>query len=529
LQSLFAPRLKQIDTGADFTHMSHESTLTTRPLFKKLSMLGAALSLLTPTFLTGTLLTGAFLTGCGSDSTPTNTVKAVDMTVGAMLPRTGPNANSDWVSAVELALNDMNAAVKKAKMAKPLNFKIDEQDTASNEAMALAAMGTYQAEGAKIAVTEASNAAIGSNKWNYDPARTDDSTKMPVISFTATSATLNKVDAIDADPTRAAALQDMSNWFFRTCPISDAVSAIRLAQVFSRGPTMNGDVNGDGKVKVVWIGSSDTSTVASITGDQTAFTKYVATLPTTAPGYIAETVKFDPGTDPATFDYGAYIAAATDNKDANMVEDFFPDLIINKALPTIAIPFIKAYKQNAANTIAILQDGSFRRNTLLASLGSAADGQVGVSNIAYMHNPSGMLFKTEQQAVTGFPPAAYEAQGYDAMALALLALIKASVVATDPTLVTGANTRDALNDLNHDAAADATVVQFGTGTDEFVKAIQAIEAGKPVDYVGASGNVNFDAVGNTLDLAVLWQIQGGQFVETNTFDCVTSSACLEIK
>ena len=214
-----------------------------------------------------------------------------------------------------------------------------------------------------------------------------------------------------------------------------------------------------------------------------------------------------------------------------MSDGFLPDLIINKALPNVAIPFIKAYKQNAANTTAIFQDGSFRRNTLLAALGSAADNQVGVSNIAFSNNASGKLFAQEQQAVTGWAPAAYESQGYDAMVLSLLAMVKVSVTNAaagnmDPTTMTGTQVRDALNQLNdQDPANAATRVTFGSGATELARGIAAIEAGLPVDYVGASGNVNFDAVGDTRDIATLWKIEGGQFKEKQIFDCEASDAC----
>jgi hypothetical protein len=501
--------------------MSHDPTSTTRPFSKKFSMLGAALSLLTP----------AFFAACGNDSPPANTVPPVEITVGAMLPRTGPNANSDWISAVELAVHDMNLAVTKAKMARPITFKLDEVDTASNEAMAFAAMGTYQAEGAKVVITEASNAAIGANKWNYTAENVGK--ELPVISFTATSSSLNKATQVDPIADRQAALRDDGNWFFRTCPASDALSALRLAKVFNNDPVngiVNGDVNNDKTTKIVWIGSSDSSTVASINGDKTAFNKYATD---NSIAYIAESVVFDPGATPETFDYGLAIGLATDNKandglmpPAATTDDILPDLIINKALPTIAIPFIKAYKQNTLNTIKIFQDGSFRRNTLLASLGSAADHQVGVSNIAYEATPSGETFKNEQQAKTLWAPAAYEAQGYDAAVLAMLAVIKASIGNTDgePATITGAQVQAALGDLNH---TDATL-KFYAGTDEFVKAIKAIaDSTQTVDYSGASGGVNFDERGNVYDRAVLWEVLGGQFSEREYFACDATGKCTQ--
>lgn len=499
--------------------MSHDTT----KFSQKVTMLGAALSLLVP----------VAIGGCGSDNKTTPATPPIDVKIGAMLPRTGPNANSDWISAVELAVADMTAAVQMAgkDMIQPLTFILDEQDTASDETKSHDAMMTYSSEKARIVITEASNAAIGSNKWNYEQLIADPTSDAPMalISFTATSASLHPATpSTDAVPARAAALNDASHYFYRTAPVSNNLSAIRLNQIF----TTYGDKNNDGLVKVVWIGTTDTSTQSSISGDIKAVMNYIATPDgMTALGagktFVSENVSFDAGTDPATFDYTNYIAKATDNLDANGATDGYPDLIINKALPTIAIPFIKAYKQNAANTYAIFQDGSFRRNSLLLALTSAADGQVGVSNIAYMGGPSGALFKAEQQAQTHFPPAAYEAQGYDAMALALLAVIKASInnpnMPNDPTTMTNASVRQAVGELND---PNATAEQhFGAGAAEFARAIKALQKGDPVNYDGASGNVDFDANGDTYDYATLWKIQGGQFVETAYFNCLQMQGC----
>ena len=509
--------------------MSHPTT----KISQKVSLLGASLSLLIP----------AAIGGCG-DSSSKPTTPPINVTIGAMLPTTGVNANSDWITAVELAATDMTNAVKASKMMKqPVTFTVEEKDTASDETMAFMAMDAYSTDGAKIVITEASNAAIGSNKWNYTQldaqvAGTAFKSPMPVISFTATSASLNNATATDPLAVRQEALQDASNWFYRTCPVSNNLSAIRLNEIFGGlAAGSNGDVNGDGFVKVVWIGSMDTSTQASINGDIKAVNTYLGTdLGKAAIGtktFISETVLFDPGTDPTAFDYTMYITQATDNfNQSTQMPDYYPDLIINKALPSIAIPFIKAYKQNPLNNIAIFQDGSFRRNTLLVALGTAADGQVGVSNIAYMGDASGTLFATEQSAQTGYAPAAYESQGYDAMALAQLAVIKASIdnkaAILDPTtnkanpaLLTPDMVHAALDQLNTPNAE----VSFGTGATEFAKAIAAFELNQTVNYNGASGNVDFDANGDTRDYATLWKIQGAQFKETQYFDCVSSNAC----
>jgi len=64
-----------------------------------------------------------------------------------------------------------------------------------------------------------------------------------------------------------------------------------------------------------------------------------------------------------------------------------------------------------------------------------------------------------------------------------------------------------------------------TGVDEFEAAIAHIQAGQPINYEGASGPMDFDAVQNILDRLVHYQVSGGAFTDVETFDCVSSSAC----
>ncbi len=84
---------------------------------------------------------------------------------------------------------------------------------------------------------------------------------------------------------------------------------------------------------------------------------------------------------------------------------------------------------------------------------------------------------------------------------------------------------DQLNDPNAE-------VRFGTGAAEFKLAIDALQAKQTVNYDGASGNVDFDTVdpttgatGDTYDYATVWKIQGGQFHETQFFNCLKGQGC----
>src|SRR5262249_3461734 len=146
--------------------------------------------------------------------------------------------------------------------------------------------------------------------------------------FSATSSDLNNATKTDADPVKQAALQDAGNWFFRTCQLSGNLSNIRYGLIFSKGTNMNGDINGDGSVKITWVGTTDTATVNSINGDITAF---VPKAPASVP-FIHETVTFDPGADPTMFNYTTVILQITDNITQDTgATDVVTDLIYNKA------------------------------------------------------------------------------------------------------------------------------------------------------------------------------------------------------
>jgi hypothetical protein len=138
---------------------------------------------------------------------------AIEITIGGMLPRTGPNANDDWISAVNLAVTHMNAAMLASNSTRPIKFKLSMVDTASNQAMGLSSMTTFATAGAPVVISESSGAATGGNMYNY----TTGNTPIPVIAFSATSGDLNNATKTDTDPIKQAALQDAGNWF---CPTS---------------------------------------------------------------------------------------------------------------------------------------------------------------------------------------------------------------------------------------------------------------------------------------------------------------------
>lgn len=87
---------------------------------------------------------------------------------------------------------------------------------------------------------------------------------------------------------------------------------------------------------------------------------------------------------------------------------------------------------------------------------------------------------------------------YDAM----MAIGLAMNIAGD---LNGTAIRDAVRRI-HDPAGTV----FGTGPDEYRRALDLIKAGKPVKYSGATGPLEFDANGDVTGPALVWKIENGE-------------------
>jgi hypothetical protein len=175
-----------------------------------------------------------------------------------------------------------------------------------------------------------------------------------------------------------------------------------------------------------------------------------------------------------------------------------------------------------ANPPPIFHAHSFRRSDV-SILGELAEGQEGISYVLY-DGASGDTFKTELTNATGVAPVQSDANAYDSAAILMLASLIAARPLADPTALTGAQIRDAIHSV-----ADAAGTVVGVGPSELLRAVSLIGDGKPIDYEGASGPCDFDALGNVKNKLVHYKFTGGQFVDLEKYDCVVSDACPVLK
>lgn len=115
------------------------------------------------------------------------------------------------------------------------------------------------------------------------------------------------------------------------------------------------------------------------------------------------------------------------------------------------------------------------------------------------------LFRNAYEEKYGeIPPKPYIDTSYDALMIVALALEAAG--STE-----GIAVRDAMREV-----ANAPGIEIKPG--EWAKAVDAIANGEDIDYVGASGSLDFDENGDVAGSFAHWEIQGGEIVTVEVFE-----------
>jgi hypothetical protein len=316
-----------------------------------------------------------------------------------------------------------------------------------------------------------------------------------------------------------------------------------MRDIMSRGAAGNGDINGDGYVKLsIYATSADLATAVASGGSTPASFTYtgkggnVLNVLKYAPMFVDPSkliieVIPGPGTtdDPSKVDYATALSKLFDtHNDTTGIDDGLPDFVVGRELPQFYQGVLSQYHAGGYDTahpeIAIVNGSSFLRTANLLILGTLANGQEGVAPLLYTSDASGMDFAQSFQQVTGFAPAGYDSNVYDAMVVSLLGVLKAALPLSDPSTVTPSQVKVALDQIN---VPGAQIVR--TGPTEFQKGIEAIAAGTDINYEGASGSVDFDANNNVAENVEIFSVANQQWVTRTVFSCSTDPTCPAIQ
>jgi ABC-type branched-subunit amino acid transport system substrate-binding protein len=435
------------------------------------------------------------------------------ISIGTLIDRSGANFTPSWAHASDLAFADMNEALKKAsyRNLQFVNVTADNQSMAS--VAADKAKDLVRTKGARAIITDTSLADLAVNALNY-AANVPDRLNVPVMCFVCTSSAVNDPNAPStSDEVADQGKRDPGSWNWRTAMLTSLQAPV-LAQIPSaRGN--NGDINGDGKFKAAIYATDESfgNTMAE------AIRKALLAQHPDAPPAI-ERIKLDPKTDPGAHEFSKDLELLTDdfNEDTQL-HDGKPDVIFNTVFLNYSIALLKAYLQGNYKVPLIAGD-TFRRRTALDVLGDGANGQEGTSPLVADSTPSGDIFKEELLAAANLTPSSYDAQAYDAVTVVLLATLIASQALIDPAQVTASQIRAALPLVNSPVGE---VVR--PGPHELARAAQLIGAGKPINYQGASGAVDFDANRTAIGKIVRWKVENRQFTDYEQYDCAQGEHC----
>ncbi|MGQ0503870.1 MAG: ABC transporter substrate-binding protein [Myxococcaceae bacterium] len=456
------------------------------------------------------LISTAALSACGprADTGPTQTIA-----LGAVIDRTGFNAEPSWADAIKLAERNANAGLNRLSGGAPFKFTITFADTANEPAIAVSRGTEMVRNGAKALITDTSQADLELNKLAYDADTTND-LNVPIECGGCTSGTINNPTYLDTanppDLVAQAALRNGQKWNFRSIMSTKFISQILVNLMLQNS---NGDANNDGKFKISYVGSDEVFGRGAVKDLRT----YATNLhPSSVP--IIEELYHPRDADPNSFNWSELAQRLTDNQ-TNGIGDGAPDVVVVANFAQQQAAFVKAYRQGGY-VPRLLHYHTFRISSALQSLGSLGDGVEGVSHVLLDDGASGENFSVEYENRYGIPVVYRDAIYYDNAMTLLLATMIAIQGLPDPTQVTGAQIRDAMLKTS---VGGGEVVR--TGPEEFARAVELIQQGKAINYEGASSPMDFDANGNVVGRLAQYRAESGKFVDVKIYDCVKADTC----
>ncbi len=459
------------------------------------------------------VLISVLLVGCAPAATDTKKY----ITVGAILDRTGINSELSWGDAVALAQSHVNRALDEAGY-KNLAFKIPVRDSAGLADSAIAESTKVVAEGAKALILATSDEDLAVHKLYYDADVAND-LNVPIICASCTSSSINLPTATSTDVAQQGAWRNSNKWNARSL-----MSTKLIAKILARMIIKAGDTTGDGKLKVTGYCVDDTFGNGALK-DVDAEMKLQLPMSTLTVPYVFEKISHPREVDTNGYSWAGDVAKTTDNfNETTLMTDGVPDMVVSANLVLQESAFTKAYNESLTN-VPNLHLHTMRASSALRAIAQLAEGEVGVSHVLLDKTVSGETFKTQYEAAFGTPVVYRDSIYYDAAMAMLLATIQATMKLDDPTTVTGAQIRDTVVAMQA-AAAGGTVIR--TGKDEVKKAIAEMIAGRPINYEGASGPVDFDENLNVRDRLARYKVVNGVFVDEAIFDCVASTDCPEV-
>jgi hypothetical protein len=187
-------------------------------------------------------LGAALLAGCSETSQqPQGNV----ITIGAVIDRSGNNAEPSWGDALLLAERQMNEALLAAGHDK-VRFHVSLSDSRNDPVTAVArASQLVREQGARALIMDTSQNAVAVNVLHYDADPNND-LRVPIQCSGCTAGSINNPTAMNADPVQQAASRNGQKWMFRTVMSTKLVALLILRDLLKLGtPQADAQANSD--------------------------------------------------------------------------------------------------------------------------------------------------------------------------------------------------------------------------------------------------------------------------------------------
>jgi ABC-type branched-subunit amino acid transport system substrate-binding protein len=188
---------------------------------------------------------------------------------------------------------------------------------------------------------------------------------------------------------------------------------------------------------------------------------------------------------------------ATYATELGMVADATPDCNVVVGYPRNAGTMLNDWNVLTGHpTVQWIGTDGLKSDALVSAAGSAAllTGFWGTAPVTMPDMEPYNRFAARYRAAFGHDPEPFVSSSYDSAALVLLAI--ASAGSTDGDAI-----RDALFDINDTTSAGVEIIQSG----QLALGLEDLRQGDLIDYVGASGPLNFDELGDPLAPYEVWQ------------------------
>lgn len=400
--------------------------------------------------------------------------------IGVLIDSALPGRD-DFIAAVHLAEGHLNQGLLDGGASVQFQVLV----TSYSGDVQTPAIDLVNNQGALALVVDTSFPAANVNALNYDfTPRLDH--KVPVTCFQCSMSQIHDPGTFDIG------FADVDHWLFRTFFNFAFENGVQARMVRSRPRA--GDLNNDGFVKVVVY--CDPEHFPAGLSFSNALDSVAAGPHATEP--LIRSGNFD-------FDMSQIFDSDPDGHPA--------DVVVMLMGPRDGFPALTAFNGFSAPFKPALQlaDDLRRGAYLPALIASGIPNLEGSSVLTVNDSSAGPMFRNAFSAATGHLPEQTASYAYDAVVLPALGIAWAAHFGqVEPALIQG---------LMASTVNDPSGAAIRPRASDFKTAAQRIASDQPINYEGASSNLDIDFNGENYPDLAHWKIQSGKFSDLEIFGC----------